>query len=276
MHTLYVIATPIGNLEDVSARALRILSQVQLIAAEDTRVTRKLLARYDIKTRLVSYHEHSKRAKLEELLSALENHDVALVTDAGTPGISDPGADLVAVAAEQGATVVPIPGPSAVATAIAASGIPVDGYVFAGFLPRKPADRRRLLSEHVRDTRALVAFETPQRLIAALQDIHDTFGERRIAVCRELTKLHEEIYRGTVSQAVAHFTEPRGEFTLVIAAADPASTSDDPDFHAIALRIVDLRRNRLTAKQATETLTAEFGLSRRQAYSLWLETPQQT
>ncbi|MBM3945298.1 MAG: 16S rRNA (cytidine(1402)-2'-O)-methyltransferase, partial [SAR202 cluster bacterium] len=199
MHTLYIVATPIGNLEDISARALRILGEVALIAAEDTRVTSKLLARYNIRTRLTSYHEHNKRAKQPELLAALADHDVALVSDAGTPGIADAGADLVAAASEAGAAVVAIPGPSAVVTAIAVSGIAVEQYVFAGFLPRRSADRRRLLAGLARDPRAVVAFETPQRIAASLADALDALGDRRIAVCRELTKLHEEVFRGTVS-----------------------------------------------------------------------------
>ncbi len=216
MPTLYIVATPIGNLEDISLRALRILTEVPLIAAEDTRRTRHLLTTYGIKTPLTSYHEHNKKARLARLLSHLEKHDLALVSEAGMPGVSDPGYELIVVAIEHGIPVVPIPGPSAVVTALAASGLPTDEFVFVGFLPRKKGERRRLLEAISDEPRTIVAFEAPHRLLVALRDIKEVLGDRRIAVCRELTKLYEEIFRGLVHQAIEHFQEPRGEFTLVI------------------------------------------------------------
>jgi len=216
MSVLYVIATPIGNLEDISLRALRLLREVKLIAAEDTRTTRRLLNAYNIKTPLTSYHEHSKRAKLDYLLDYLEKEDLALVSEAGMPGLSDPGYGLIVAAIERGIPVVPIPGASAVITALVVSGLPTDQFFYVGFLPRRKGQRQRLLSSIVDEPRTIVAFETPHRLKEALSDIEEILGNRRLSVCRELTKIHEEVFRGRVSQAREHFTEPRGEFSLVI------------------------------------------------------------
>jgi len=216
MPVLYVIATPIGNLEDISLRALRLLREVKLIAAEDTRTTRRLLNAYNIETPLTSYHEHSKRAKLDYLLDYLEKEDLALVSEAGMPGLSDPGYGLIVAAIERGIPVVPIPGASAVITALVVSGLPTDQFFYVGFLPRRKGQRQRLLSSIVDEPRTIVAFETPHRLKEALSDIEEILGNRRLSVCRELTKIHEEVFRGRVSQAREHFTEPRGEFSLVI------------------------------------------------------------
>jgi 16S rRNA (cytidine1402-2'-O)-methyltransferase len=216
MPVLYVIATPIGNLEDISLHALRLLREVKLIAAEDTRTTRHLLNAHNIKTPLTSYHEHSKRAKLDYLLDYLEQEDLALVSEAGMPGLSDPGYELIIAAIERGISVVPIPGASAVITALVVSGLPTDQFIYLGFLPRRKGQRQRLLSSIVDEPRTIVAFETPHRLREALSDIEEILGNRRLSVCRELTKVHEEIFRGRVSQAREHFAEPRGEFSLVI------------------------------------------------------------
>ena len=216
MPVLYVIATPIGNLEDISLRALRLLREVKLIAAEDTRTTRRLLNAYSIRTPLTSYHEHSKRAKLDYLLDYLEKEDLALVSEAGMPGLSDPGYGLIIAAIERGIPVVPIPGASAVITALVVSGLPTDQFFYVGFLPRRKGQRQRLLNSIVDEPRTIVAFETPHRLKKALSDIEEILGNRKLSVCRELTKIHEEVFRGRVSQAREHFTEPRGEFSLVI------------------------------------------------------------
>ena len=216
MAILYVVATPIGNLEDISLRALRVLREVKLIAAEDTRKTRRLLNAYNIETPLTSYHEHSKRAKLDYLLSYLEKEDLALVSEAGMPGLSDPGYDLIVAAIERGISVVPVPGPSAVITALVVSGLPTDQFVYVGFLPRRKGQRQRLLNSIVDEPRTIVAFEAPHRLREALTDIEEILGDRRMSVCRELTKIYEEIFRGRVSQAREYFVEPRGEFSLVI------------------------------------------------------------
>jgi 16S rRNA (cytidine1402-2'-O)-methyltransferase len=216
MSTLYVVATPIGNLEDVTLRAIRILGEVGLIAAEDTRRTKRLLSAHQIKTPLTSYHEHNKRARLPYLLRVLEHGDVALVSEGGMPGINDPGYDLVLSAIDHGVRVVPVPGPSAILAALAVSGFTAEQFIHLGFLPRKKGARRKLLQSIAAEPRTIVAFETPHRLRSTLRDLSEVLGERRLAVCREMTKLHEEIFRGTVSQAIEHFTKPRGEFTLVI------------------------------------------------------------
>jgi 16S rRNA (cytidine1402-2'-O)-methyltransferase len=214
--TLHVIATPIGNLEDISLRALRCLREVKLIAAEDTRTARHLLRAYDIKTPVTSYHEHSKRSKLEYLLSCLEKGDIALVSEAGMPVLSDPGYQLITAAMGRGFPVAPIPGASAITTALAVSGLPTEQFIYLGFLPRRKGQRRRLLNSIADERRTMVVFEAPHRLLQTLDDIQDTLGDRQVAVCRELTKLHEEIFRGRVRTAREHFTKPKGEFTLVI------------------------------------------------------------
>lgn len=216
MGTLYVVGTPIGNLEDITLRALNILREVSVIAAEDTRRTRQLLSAYEIKASLTSYHEHNKRAKLPRILQSLQEGDVALVCNAGMPGINDPGYDLIQAALEHDMDVVPVPGPSAITTALSVSGLTVEQFVHLGFLPRKKGARKKLLESVADEARAIVAFETPHRIISALGDISEVLGERRIAVCRELTKFHEEVFRGTVSEAIEHFSQPRGEFALVI------------------------------------------------------------
>jgi 16S rRNA (cytidine1402-2'-O)-methyltransferase len=216
MPILYVVATPIGNLEDISLRALRILREVGLIAAEDTRKTRRLLNAYNIETPLTSYHEHSKRARLDYLLGHLEKEDLALVSEAGMPGLSDPGYDLIVTAIDRGISVVPVPGPSAVITALVVSGLPTDQFVYVGFLPRRKGQRQRLLGSISDEPRTIVAFEAPHRLREALTDIEEVLGDRRVTVCRELTKVHEEVFRGRVSQTREHFVQPRGEFSLVI------------------------------------------------------------
>ena len=213
---LYAVATPIGNLEDISLRALRCLREVELIAAEDTRTTRHLLNFYNIETAVTSYHEHSKRAKLDQLLDCLEKGDVAVVSEAGMPGLSDPGYRLIAAAIGRGISVVPVPGASAVTAALVVSGLPTDQFIYLGFLPRRQGQRQRLLNSIAGEPRTIVAFESPHRLKGTLSDIQETLGDRRLAICRELTKVYEEVFRGKVSEAREHFTEPRGEFTLVI------------------------------------------------------------
>jgi len=271
MPTLYVVATPIGNLEDITMRALRVLGEVDLIAAEDTRVTRRLLDRYQIETPITSYREHNKHTKTPRLVDQLKNKDIALVSDAGMPGINDPGRELVAAAAVAGLEVVTVPGPSAVTSAVALSGLAIDQFVYLGYLPRKRSDRKRLLESLEGGTRALVAFETPHRLKAALRDILDTVGERRIAVCRELTKLHEEVFRGTVSEAIEHFPEPRGEFTLVVEGrGDELPIGPDAEERAVSL-LAGLRAGGARAREAVAEVSQATGLPKRRVYGLWLE-----
>lgn len=220
MSRLFVIGTPIGNLEDVSARALRVLGEVTAIAAEDTRVTARLLARYGLRKPLMSYRAPVERRGLPRVMEALDQGDVALVSDAGTPTLSDPGQALVTAAWAAGHTVVPVPGPSSVTAALSVAGYGGAGFTFIGYLPRKPGEMRRLL-ESLRDSpRPTVAFESPYRVRKSLAIIAESMADRELTVTRELTKLHEEVLRGTASQVLAALRErTRGEFTLVIAGA---------------------------------------------------------
>jgi len=268
MPTLYVVATPIGNLDDISLRALRTLREVQLIAAEDTRKTKRLLTTYDIKTPVTSYHEHNKWTKLGYILNRLEGEDVALVSNAGMPGISDPGYELIVAANQRGISVVPIPGPSVVITALVISGLPTDRFSYVGFLPRKVGARRRLLESIADEQGTIVALESPHRLIAALNDILLVLGDRRVAVCRELTKIYEEVFRGTISQAIEHFTEPRGEFTLVI---EGKKERDKPQLtEDIERQLHHMRLSGVAAKEAIAKVAGETGLSKKELYRAWL------
>jgi 16S rRNA (cytidine1402-2'-O)-methyltransferase len=219
MSTLYLVATPIGNLEDISARGLRILRTVKLIAAEDTRQTNKLLQRYDIHTPSLSYHEHNKLVRLERVLEVLQEGDVALVSDAGTPALNDPGYELVRAVIEAGHIVSPIPGACAPIAALVASGLPTDSFLYLGYLPRKSGERKSLLLSVYDLPYTLIFLEAPHRLLASLEDLQAILGDRKISVGRELTKLHEEIFHGSLNQTSQHFTDnpPRGEFTLVVA-----------------------------------------------------------
>ena len=270
MGTLYLVATPIGNLQDITHRALSVLSRANLIAAEDTRQTHKLLSHYAIQTPLVSYHEHNKLARLDRILEALERGDVALVSDAGTPALNDPGYELVRAVLQAGHAVSPIPGPSAPLAALVASGLPTDAFLYLGYLPRKAGERRRLLDEITALPYTLVLLETPHRLAAALEDMQSVLGDRPMAVARELTKLHEEIYRGSIGQALAHFTEqpPRGEITLVVAGDRAAKQWDEAQVR-FALR--QQLATGTAAAQAAGDLAARSGWPRRKIYHLIME-----
>lgn len=226
MGALYLVATPIGNLEDMSARAVRILRTARLIAAEDTRQTRKLLSHFDIHTPLTSYFEHNKLAKLDVILDALIQGDVALVSDAGTPAINDPGYELVRAALDAGHAVRPVPGPSAPIAALSASGLPTDAFLYLGYLPRKSTERRALLGEVGNLPYTLIFLETPHRLVAALEDLLAVLGDRWMCAAREMTKVHEEFVRGFTSGVKAHFEKnrPRGELVLVIEGQRSAAT----------------------------------------------------
>jgi 16S rRNA (cytidine1402-2'-O)-methyltransferase len=268
MPALYVVATPIGNLEDITLRALRILREVKLIAAEDTRKTKRLLTTYDINTPMTSYHEHNKRSKLNYILGRLEEGDVALVSEAGMPGMSDPGYELITAASERGVPVIPIPGASAVITALVISGLPTNRFTYIGFLPHKASARQNLLQSLSQEHGTIVALESPHRLLPALHDMLLILGDRKIAICRELTKLHEEVFRGTISQAINHFIKPKGEFTLVIEGKEkdkPQWTEDiEKKLHSMYLAGV-------TAKEAIGKIAGETGLSRKELYRAWLK-----
>lgn len=276
MGTLYLVATPIGNLEDLTLRAARVLKEVSLIAAEDTRTARKLLSHLDIHTPVTSYFEHNERAKLETVLAALERGDVAVISEAGMPGLSDPGAELVGAAIARGVRVVPIPGASAVISALVASGLPTAQFVYLGFLPREKRARRAMLESVARETRTLVAFESPHRLRDALADAEKILGDRALCAARELTKLHEEFLRGRISEIRAHFDsfEPRGEFTLVIAGAE--KSVPPPARQVWSDAQVKKRVNALIAQGMPRTAAAkrvarEAGRARREVYEIALE-----
>jgi 16S rRNA (cytidine1402-2'-O)-methyltransferase len=265
--TLYIIATPIGNLEDITLRALRLLGQVKLIAAEDTRTTRHLLDAYNIKTAVTSYHEHNKLTKLNYILDSLKNGDVALVSEAGMPGLSDTGYELISTAINQGIKVEAIPGASAVIAALVASGLPTDQFLYVGFLPRRKATRIKFIESIAHEARTIVAFESPHRIGDTFADILDILGDRNIAVCRELTKLHEEIFRGTVSRAKEHFNEPRGEFTLVL----EGMRHQEIEFSEhISCELKKLYEEGLPAKQAIALISQKSKISKNKLYEAWL------
>jgi len=274
--TLYVVATPLGNLGDLAPRAAEVLRQAAVVAAEDTRRTRGLLSHLGASPTLLSFHAHSRERRLDALLEILgDGRDVALVTDAGTPGVSDPGTDLVAAARDAGFTVVPIPGPSAVATALSAAGIPADRYLFLGFVPRKGAERTRLVARAVAEEWSVVLFEAPSRLAALLRDLAAAAGsDRRAMVARELTKLHEELRAGTLAELADYYSEtpPRGELTIVMeGTGTPAPAPDrtaDATEEATALLAEGLSR-REVARRLTETL----GMPRNDAYRLVMGLP---
>jgi 16S rRNA (cytidine1402-2'-O)-methyltransferase len=276
MGTLYVVATPLGNLNDLSPRAAEVLRQAPVVAAEDTRRTRGLLSHLGASPTLLSFHAHSGERRVDTLLEILkEGRDLALVTDAGTPGVSDPGTDLVAAALEAGIVVVPIPGPSAPATALSAAGLPADRYLFLGFVPRKGTERSRLLARAAGEEWSVVLFEAPTRLVTLLQDLAAAAGPGRLAlVARELTKLHEELRRGTLAELADYYSmhPPRGELTIVVEgtgtpAAPPDRTADAVE-EATALLAEGLSR-REVARRITETT----GISRNDAYRLVMGLP---
>ena len=268
MGTLYIVGTPIGNMEDITLRGLRVLGEVGVVAAEDTRVARRLLSRYDIRARLVSFNEHSPPERLRELVAELDANDVALVSDAGMPGVNDPGQALVNAVAAAGRDVAVVPGASAVTAAAALSGLASGGFVYAGFLPRKRGERLRLLASLARQPQPIIALEAPHRLRGALRDALDALGDRRIAVCREMTKMHEEVFRGSVSDAAAYFAEPRGEFTLVI---EGRAVGDGVADEAEAAKMLDaLRREGAGGRDAVDAVAGASGLPRRKVYRLWL------
>jgi 16S rRNA (cytidine1402-2'-O)-methyltransferase len=272
--TLYIVATPLGNLGDLSTRAAEILRRVAVVAAEDTRRTRGLLTHLGASPQLLSYHAHSEDRRLETLLEILgDGRDVALVSDAGTPLVSDPGGELVAAAREAGVTVVPIPGPSAVATALSAAGLRSDRYLFLGFIPRKGGERTRLLARVATEEWSVVLFEAPPRLVDLLQDLAAAAGgDRRAVVARELTKLHEEIRSGTLDELVGYYSEypPRGELTIVVEGTGTPAAPPDRTDDAVQQATLLLAEG-LTRREVARRLSATLGLSRNDAYRLVME-----
>jgi 16S rRNA (cytidine1402-2'-O)-methyltransferase len=267
---LYILATPIGNLEDITLRALRILREVDWIACEDTRQTRKLLDHFGISKPAISYHEHNESARALELVGKLEaGKSGALVSDAGTPLISDPGYRLVEAALAAGVVVVPIPGPSAVVTALSASGLATDAFRFCGFLPAKPTQRRKMLDECKTETCTVVFYETPHRILDALADITATMGARRVVVARELTKMHEEFLRGTAEEVwknLASRPSVKGEITLMIARADGSEGLVSSELPSLTEAVRVAEAGGVSRMDAIKRVARERGLSKRDVY----------
>ncbi len=267
--TLYVVATPIGNLSDITHRAIQVLQDADLIACEDTRHTRKLLHHYGITTKTISYHEHNEQARTAALIAQLqEGKTIALVSDAGTPAISDPGFRLVHEAAEQGVMVVALPGPSALVTALVGSGLPTDEFFFAGFLPARSMARQQRLSELRSLPATLIFYEAPHRLSAALVDAHKILGERRAVVARELTKLHEEFKRGLLSELVSYYSaeEPRGEIVLLIDREELSNATNAVTQESIGTLVERFESEGLDHRASLKKAARELGLSRAEAY----------
>ena len=269
MGILYLVATPIGNLEDISLRALRILKEVKLIAAEDTRHSGMLLKHFNIDTKLTSYFEHNKINKLDLILNALADGDVALISDAGTPAINDPGYELVKAALASNFNVVPVPGPSAPITALAVSGLPTDSFLYLGYLPHKASERRKAIGQVANLSYTLIFLESPHRIVDSLEDLLAALGDRQICVAREMTKLYEEYWRGSISGAIEYFKskEPRGEFTLVV----EGKKKEERGMWAEA-DLLDAIRNELQAGKSAKELSSELaeqsGWNKRDVYAL--------
>ena len=271
MGTLFIVATPIGNLEDITLRAIRILGEVGLIAAEDTRHTRKLLSHYDIHTPLTSYHEYSKPHKREKILEALESGDVALVSDAGTPGLNDPGYPLISDVIEAGHRVSPIPGPSAPIAALTASGLPTDTFIYFGYVPRKQNERRALFETLRGETRSAIFFEVPNRILGTVENLEESLGQDRpIVICRELTKMYEDIVRGSIREVLSHLREngPRGEYTLILGGAQEVERWSEAEVRQAFERELEGGASRTEAARAIAALS---GWSRKHIYRIGLE-----
>lgn len=271
--TLYIVGTPIGNLEDTTFRAIKTLQKVDLIAAEDTRHTSKLLQHFQILTPQLSYHQHNEQSRIPELIEKLnQGKAIALVTDAGMPAISDPGYELVKVCVEANISVVPIPGVTASITALCASGLPTNKFIFIGFLPTKIKLREEQLEKLSNSLETIVLYESPYKLLQTLEDLAKMLGgNRKIVLARELTKLHEEFWRGTVGQAIIHYqnNQPKGEFTLVIAGAEPELLVLSED--TIKQELQELFAQGISRSQASRQLSQKINLSRRKIYQIALK-----
>lgn len=275
MGTLYLVATPIGNLEDMSPRAIRVLREASLIAAEDTRHTGKLLKHFEIGTPITSYFEHNKLDKLDYILEKLSTGDVALVSDAGTPAVNDPGYELVRAALDANYDVKPIPGPSAPITALTVSGLPTDSFLYLGYLPHKTSERHRRLEEVESHPYTLVFLESPYRIVESLEDIFSILGDRKICVAREMTKMFEEYWRGNVSGAVAYFqSQPaRGEFTLVL--EGKTQNGNVRWTEEEVLRAIERERKaEKSAKEISAELAKQSGWNKKEIYTMINQTKE--
>jgi 16S rRNA (cytidine1402-2'-O)-methyltransferase len=271
MGSLYVIGTPIGNLDDITIRALKILNDVDIIIAEDTRTAKKLLNKYDINKPLISFHKESSENKLNKIISGLNTYTYALISEAGTPVVSDPGMDLIYHAGELGFPIVVIPGASSVTGAMSISGMNGDRFFFLGFLPRRSKERLLDLNgiKNVKET--LVFFESPHRLLRSLMDMKTILGDRRIAVCREMTKIHEEVFRGPISQAILYFEKPRGEFCLVVEGNlhSEINTVEDPQWIMQELRL--LKGLGKSGRDSVRIVSDISGINKRELYKIWIQ-----
>lgn len=266
MGTLYIVPTPIGNLDDITLRAVKVLREVSLIAAEDTRRAAILLSHFDLHTPVTSYFEHNKLSKLDRLLSVLEQSDIALISEAGTPGLSDPGYELIRAVIERGHHIVPLPGATAAIPALVASGLPTDSFVFVGFLPRRVGDRKRALEDVKSDRRTLIFYEAPHRVRETLEEMLAVFGNRSMCVARELTKVHEEIWRGSIAAAIQRFgAEALGEFVLVVAGAPEAEPWDEDRVRAALRAEIELGASVSTAARKVAEIS---GWNKRAVYAL--------
>ncbi|MGB8644687.1 MAG: 16S rRNA (cytidine(1402)-2'-O)-methyltransferase [Anaerolineae bacterium] len=277
MSTLYLVGTPIGNLEDITPRALQVLREVSLIAAEDTRTAKQLLAHFEIHTSVTSYYEHNKLTKLDRILKALLGGDVAVISEAGMPGLSDPGYELVRAALARDIPVVPVPGPSAILAALVGSGLSAERFYYLGFLPREPQKRRRLLREVAQEPTTLIAFEAPHRIRETLADMEAILDGREICVARELTKVFEEFRRGPISEVRKHFdeNEPRGEFTLIVEGAATrrgrAAAPEEWDEERVRSEVRKLLRKGVPRPEAVKRVARASRRDRREVYQLTLK-----
>jgi 16S rRNA (cytidine1402-2'-O)-methyltransferase len=271
---LYLVATPIGNLEDITLRALRVLREVDLIAAEDTRHSRKLLAHYDIHTPLTSYHQHNEKAKGEDLLEKmLAGTKLALISDAGMPGISDPGHELVLKAVQAGLRVIPVPGPSASLAALVVSGLPTDRFVFEGFLPRGAKAKKAVLEGLQNESRTIILYEAPHRLLSTLRDLYDFLGDRDVALVREISKIHEEIQRGKLGRLVEYYGThaPKGEFTLIIKGKENGEKGIEVSLDALLQEVFKLEGTGKDRKAAIKEVAQKYKLPKRELYKAVVE-----
>ena len=271
MGNLYVIGTPIGNLEDITLRAISILNYVDAIIAEDTRKAKKLLNNFKIDKPLMSFHKDSSKSKMNKILSGLNSYNYALISEAGTPVISDPGKDLVYQAGELGFSVIAIPGASSVTSALSISGMKGDKFFFLGFLSRRSKERKLELNSVKNIKETLIIFESPHRLISSLEDMKGIFGDRRVSVCREMTKIHEEVFRGTISECIANFEKPRGEFCIVVEGDihSDANTKEDYDWIIEELRI--LKNLGKSGRDSVKIVSDISGVNKRELYKIWIE-----
>ena len=275
--TLYVVATPIGNLADITLRALSALREVHLIAAEDTRITRKLLGHYGIDTPTTPYHQHSLGRKAQKLLELLKaGKDIALVSDAGTPGISDPGHEIIALAIANGIPIVAIPGPNAIITALVVSGLSTRRFTFDGFPPRRGAERRTFFTSLKNESRTMVFYESPNRVVSTLADMLSIWGDRRIAVVREATKLFEEVYRGTISGAIERFTsvKPKGEITIVVAGSTAPTEGISAEQIEAALR--ESLAAGASERDAVRKVSAMYPVPKKEIYRRMIEMKEES